>query len=85
MGKGERGATMTAMDQSGREVYICLATGSDAASAIHGRTWRLPGGGEEAERIAAMLTEAYGAPSEWITDDAGCPDAPRLMLWQENA
>lgn len=76
---------LAGMDEGSREAHIFLATGSDAASAIHGRAWRLPGGEDELERIAAGLTKAYGEPSEWITDDAGCPDAPRLLFWQESA
>ena len=66
---------------TGQKAFIIVSTGSDGLSAIHSRCWEVPADGGAMDQLAATLTEAYGAPVEWFSDDADSPDRPRIVFY----
>ena len=63
-----------------RAAFITLATATEDGP-VHMRVWEIPLGEEAVARFAATLSEAYGEPSEFITDDSVDPDRPRVVIY----
>lgn len=62
---------------SQRFTVVHLVTSSDENDITHARAWEIPDETEAdtaaKERLADSLTEAYGAPTEWIDDEPVSP------------
>lgn len=67
---------------SDRRAMICISTGSDARGAIHSRGWEVPADDDAIERFAATLTEAYGSPAEWVSDETESPGRPSIVFYE---
>ena len=61
-------------DSNAGYTVVHIAVGPDGQGSVCARSWEIPAGDEAVERFAAMLTEAYGEPTEWVTGDI--PDFP---------
>ena len=62
---------MTHVSRDADEDYtvIHLAVGPDKSGVTHARAWEIPH--EAMEQAAALLTAAYGAPTDWIINGDG--------------
>lgn len=66
---------------AGRRAFFCLGTGSDEHGALNILAWEVPAVPEALAVLTETLTEAYGEPAEWLSDER--PDGSVSMLFFE--
>lgn len=52
-----------------RQAFMVIGTASDDGP-VHCMGWMVPHDEEAMKQVMATLTEAYGPPREWVTDEA---------------
>jgi hypothetical protein len=65
-----------------RQAAFTISTGSiQTPGVIHSRAWTVPADDEALEALAATLTEEYGVPLEWVSDDSESPGRPQVVFY----
>jgi hypothetical protein len=66
-----------------RRALITLSTGTDESTPVHSRGWEVPADDAHMEQFAEILTNHFGAPTEWVTDDADTPGKMNVLYYRE--
>lgn len=52
-----------------RRAFVVMGTASDSGGPVHCRAWEVPCDEDAMGQLAATMTEAYGPPHEWVSDE----------------
>lgn len=58
---------------TGRMAMITISAASAGSGPVYSRGWEVPADVDAMDQFAATLTEAYGEPAEWVSDETGSP------------
>lgn len=65
-----------------RRALITLSSGLDGAHPVHSRGWEVPADDVAMEKVAQVLTNNFGEPVEWVTDDSDTPGKVNVLFYR---